>query len=519
MSPRAVAALLLVLAILPRGAQAQDGERDALEAAMFGAPVEAATPTATTSSTATSTGSDAIEAREAALFGAPGDAGTEAREADLFGGPATGPGSPSELRPAEAAPGLGEGSGSSTLDRMEATLDRTDDVLAIGGRVFSRLDYRARSDTPAEEAAIAFPSLVDLYLDARPNTHLRTYLRGRLSFDPTVVEGQGFAGFGGAEKLRVQLDQLWLKLDVAQQVFVTVGRQRVKWGAGRFWNPSDFLNQAVLDPLQIFDLRLGADLLKVHVPVESIGANFYAVAGMTDAAQLERVQGALRAELVVGPAELTATALFARDQPLRLAADVSSGLGPFDVRVEAVLRHGERTPEYRRIGDASPFDSVERLDREDRWIPQLVANAELGLAYGDDDSVNLGVEYFYNGLGTADEALLPFLLVQGELVPLYAGQHYAAIYVALLAPLSFDDTSIFLSALGNLSDRSFVLRYDHRVRVLTYLQLNLYAQGYLGSGELRLGLELPAGAVPGLPTGLSVPPPMIDLGVGLTLDW
>ena len=48
----------------------------------------------------------------------------------------------------------------------------------------------------------------------------------------------------------VILDQLYLRFDILRTVFVTVGRQKMKWGTAHVWNPTDALNAQKRDPLQ-----------------------------------------------------------------------------------------------------------------------------------------------------------------------------------------------------------------------------------------------------------------------------
>src|SRR5690606_2966860 len=173
------------------------------------------------------------------------------------------------------------------------------------------------------------------------------------------------------------------------------------------------------------------------------------------------------------------------------------------------------------------------FSREDEWIPQLVAGAEIGIPYGDDDAVYLGAEYFYNGLGYDDPTLDPWLLFTGDFTPLYLGQHYAGVYASAIGPGSWNDTTLIGSVLGNLTDGSFLARFDWRVRLLTYLDLNAYAALHFGNeGEFAFGLDLPAMEVPeellpqlppGLPEalamGIDIPPQLLDLGVGISLRF
>ena len=57
------------------------------------------------------------------------------------------------------------------------------------------------------------------------------------------------------------------------------------------------------------------------------------------------------------------------------------------------------------------------------------------------------------------------------------------------------------------------------VQLLTHLHANAFAQWHTGSqGELRFGLTVPPMTVPGLDTGLDVPPPLFTVGGGLRLD-
>ena len=78
-----------------------------------------------------------------------------------------------------------------------------------------------------------------------------------------------------------------------------------------------------------------------------------------------------------------------------------------------------------------------------------------------------------------------------------------------------------LTNLGNLSDKSFITRVDFTIRVLSYLQVEAYADTHYGArgGELRLGFDTPAGTLGGQPIpAISLPAPTFDLGVGLRMS-
>ena len=64
---------------------------------------------------------------------------------------------------------------------------------------------------------------------------------------------------------------MWIRFDIAQRVFVTAGKQHVRWGTGRFWQPTDYLHLLKRNPLDVFDARQGTSMLKLHVPWEATG--------------------------------------------------------------------------------------------------------------------------------------------------------------------------------------------------------------------------------------------------------
>jgi hypothetical protein len=474
--------------------------------------------------------------REAEMFGEePSPPPTDAPKAEATppGEPAgtdqpTGPVSPSPVgTPAPAGEARDETglTAPAVTDRTvsERLLERYD-TLDLGGLLYLRGEYAALERGRAEDFRLRTPNLLDAYLDARPSDRVRGYVRGRLYFDPTIAKGGETNSFGQTEeRTTALLDQAWVKLDVGRTLFVTVGPQRIKWGAGRFWNPTDFVNQARLDPLAVLDERTGVSLVKLHLPVEALGWNFYAIADLEDASTPGEVGGALRAEVVVLDAEVALSAAARKDNPLRLGADLSTAVGDFDLRGEVALQHGQPAPFYE-----GPLGASRTVSREDDWIPQAVAGAEIAVPYSDRDNVVLGAEYFFNDAGYENADLYPLLLASGRYEPFYVGRHYGAAYALLQAPGNRDDHTFLLTTLGNLSDRSFVTRFDWRVLLLQYARLDAHVAGHYGDrGEFRLGFDLPGETVaqifPGIPAGtvppsVQVVPPSVEVGVGLQLD-
>jgi len=406
---------------------------------------------------------------------------------------------------------FGSADGAAVPD-FAAALDARDETLTIGGAFYLRSGVIVPD--AEEPATLSSPNLIDLYTDVRPDDRVRAYGRVRVSHNWTIEDGD--TNWLGEEvtPTDVTLDQFWLKFDVAHRLYVTAGRQRAKWGSGRFWNPTDVLNTQTLDPLSFFDERTGVSLLKLHAPVGV--ANFYAVANLEGASTLEEVGGAVRAEVLFGQTEVALTAAMRKDVPTVVGADFSSGIGWFDVHVEAGLRQGTMLPFYEGEFDFEAFTYPEEVDRSDQWVAQVVGGADVSIKISDEDTLSLGAEYFWNDAGYEDGSLYTWLIFNSAYQPFYVGQQYASLYAFLPGPGRWNDQTYIASVIGNLSDQSGAVRLDWSTTALTWITINAYAQAGFGEqGELNFSLELPATPmVEGLEDGLVVPRTLVMVGAG-----
>ena len=243
----------------------------------------------------------------------------------------------------------------------------------------------------------------------------------------------------------------------------------------------------------MFDERPGVDCIKLHLPVESAGLNFYALGLLGEANSPEKVGVAGRAEIAFWQVEFAASAAWRKDSALRLGGDVSLGLGDFDFRVEGAVVHGDPAPFFEGPMDLATGRMPVQVSRKDRWDPSVMGGVEATIPYGDDDSVIVGAEYSWRRAGYSDPSVYPALFASGTFQPLYTGRHYAGIYALLMAPGQWNDGTVILSGLGNLSDRTFTTRADVRVTVLTHLSVNAFAWYNFGNnGELHYSLRVPA---------------------------
>ncbi len=409
-----------------------------------------------------------------------------------------------------------------------ATEPGRDNPLQIGGQIYLRSIVQATENVSAEDTRFLLPAIVDGFFDARPSDRVRGMILARLTYDPTINSNAANNAFGvpTSSNPGVLLDQLWVNFDILRTVFVTAGRQHVKWGVSRFWNPTDFLSPQRRDPLAVFDPRLGASMLKLQLPSER-GWNLYAIALFDNAgpaSTLGQIGGAMRGEIAIGRGEIGAEAVIQKGRRPRFGLDASSAIGPLDVYLEAAFKKGSEVPLFRTLPQPNPL--LGYVGQFESYTPTDVSVAASGglnttLVFGENNDLILGGEYFYNSYGYDSAAFYPFLFLQGAFQPFYTGKHYGAIYATFTSPrLLGENTSLVLSNLANLSDRSLITRLDYLTRVLSYLFIEAYADVHYGNrgGEFRLGFDLPAQQIGDqMIPAISVPAPTFDLGLGVRI--
>lgn len=539
-----------LLAASPARAQQRPSEQD-----MFGGPAPASSPDA----------------------GAPvGDGPSSTPPAPAEGPPPTGV-APAAAAAAEATPpandrdqqllGSTEG-GPAHLSDYQAP----ENPLAIGGQLYLRAQSSGLQGQGFRDWSINTPNLLDVYMDARPNPRVRAFVLGRMSFNPTAPPGDaaaplsmnggafsggsptGFTTFSAGRGPTSVLDQLWMRFDIKQRVFVTAGRQHVRWGTGRFWQPTDYLHAVKRNPLDVFDARPGATMLKLHVPWEDRGWNFYGFAVTEDpnaaTPTLRQVAGGGRAEIVIADAEIGLDILAKAGRKPRVGVDFSTGIWEFDVYADVGFQSGEDFNVVQRVTNpvdgtpcaSPPGATVSDISSEYAVVPlsglqtRAVGGINWTHKYNDNDIFTIGAEYFYNQPGYSDTSLYPGLLFNQSGTPMlnffYTGRQYAALFASFPMPYSWNLSTFTLSTLGNLTDGSFISRLDFSYTLLTHLSLETFIGVHYGSenGEFRLGFDVPAQyrIRQPAPTDGSAPicdyippfhraPALIDVGVALRM--
>jgi hypothetical protein len=442
---------------------------------------------------------------------APKPQSSSSRDEDILGG--SGPSSAETGPPATRSPEHPE------------VMEREEKALAIGGNLFLRLNDTVTDGESMQDSQLSSPSQADVFADVRPNDRVRGFGQIRFVYDFTVKDGSTNA-FGQTQKqFDLQLDQIWIKFDLGRVAYITAGRQHIRWGTGRFWNPTDFINTEVRNSVDFVDNRLGVDLIKVHFPFEQLGWNLYLLGVLDGADVLNKSGVAARAEFAVGPGEIALSSLVKNNSPLRFGLDASAGVWLLDLRTEMTVQRGLDNAQF--TGDLD-FNSVppkvptQVTGTDNNWYFRGVFGTDLTLQYTDKDNIIVGGEYFYNQTGYDNATLYPWLATHNAFTPFYLGKHYMGVYVVAASPFTaftpaFLDTTATVSTLANLSDGSWLSRLDLQQLILTNLTINAFAAVHYGNeGELRLGVKIPpVPLVPQLVNGIDIKAPFIDTGVAL----
>jgi hypothetical protein len=181
----------------------------------------------------------------------------------------------------------------------------------------------------------------------------RVFARLRTFYDPTGISSgnptsassftnpYGF-GSGTSDNLSVSLDELNISANIDHQIFLTIGRQKVKYGAAKFFNPTDFLNP---EPFNFFlptDERQGVDMVKAQFP--SGTSNFYLAGLPGNPTTGGPAGGYIREELaydsfagILDAGEISLSGFLPKNQNGKAGFDISQAVGDLDVYFEGAL--------------------------------------------------------------------------------------------------------------------------------------------------------------------------------------
>jgi hypothetical protein len=337
----------------------------------------------------------------------------------------------------------------------------SDDHLQIGGNFAIQGDVFIRHNVPLKDSAASNPNLLFLYADSKLDNDARVFAKLRLFLDPTGTSGGASgdlsnpygSGAGASDNLKVSLQELKLSANIDKKLFFTFGRQKVKYGAAKFFNPTDFLNSQPLNFFLPSDERPGVDMVKAHLP--SGTANLYAVGMVGTAGTTNPSGGYFRGELgydgiegFLGAGEIALSGILPRVQGPQTIFDLSRiAKAGFDISQE--------------LGDLDFYfeGAAGQADNGD-WKMAGSVGASWQIRYADRSSntVSLQGEYFNAGQTAEFGVLSIFLPEPGD-----------------LKDVSFVATSLF-----SFQDESGLSRLDILYNFTPQINGRLYGSGHWG---------------------------------------
>jgi hypothetical protein len=223
-------------------------------------------------------------------------------------------------------------------------------------------------------------------------------LRGALLWRESRGRARGvFRGyverrFGGRGSTEWRAREAYLQYAFGETVAVRAGRQRIAWGSGFAWNPTNRL-EAPRNPLNTGLEQQGADAVRIDlIPSARAGVILVAARSRVDFSDLpfatareERRGLAARARVLVADTDVAAVVSGGENLPTLLGLDLARALrGSASGHLEAATYRGAEMPP----------------GREGLRFFRVAA----GVLYPRGERNTFAVEYFFNGEGYDDDA-------------------------------------------------------------------------------------------------------------------
>ena len=388
------------------------------------------------------------------MAGSPLFAADRASEADMFGGTAASS-TPTPASASTPAPAGDLGSDSRGLGQAfpSSHSSKSEESLQIGGTLSSEADFFVRDGVSLFDNPASNPNILFLYLDSKLESDSRVFARARLFYDPTGLSGgtpnsgnlsnpYGF-GNGSSENLNTSLQELRISANIDQKIYFTFGRQKVKYGAAKFFNPTDFLNSQPLNFFLPSDERPGVDMVKMHIP--SGTANLYAAGLIGNPSSGNPSGGYFRGEWgydgipdFLNAGEISLSGYFPKNQLGRGGFDISQAVGDLDVYFEGAA--GQNA-----VGD---------------WQAAYSAGGSWAFRYGDRASNTLTLQAEYAKAGALAE--------------------FGVFSLYLAEPGSLKDITFVETNLYSFLDKSALTRLDVIYQFTEQISGRVYASGHWG---------------------------------------
>ena len=222
---------------------------------------------------------------------------------------------------------------------------------------------------------------------------------------------------------QVVFDRAYLRYD-SPVLALTIGKQRIAWGSGYIWNPTDIFNPVVLSFAVREEDEANVEAVRLEVPLgQTGGLDGYLLTN----ASFSAAKKGLRAKTNVGLFDLSVSGVSLGQAGWQLGYDLAGELWGWGLRHEAAVRFP--------AGQASYLQAV------------------FGCDYTLEDGLGLNAEYFFNGAGQSDQRHYDWTaILSGQTVQ--PGRDY--LFLGINKNLD-ELTQVRLSAVLNLNDRSFLV--------------------------------------------------------------
>jgi len=432
---------------------------------------------------------------------------------------------------------------SSLLESLSNTLAEQDNRLDIGGKLFFSTLLLSGNEADIGESSFNNNATIDLYFDAALADDVRFFYQQKITHS---IEGDDslITLFLSQLNERSDIDQLWLKFPIRDKYFFTLGRQPTKLGSGFIWQPTDFLNIDQFNPLDIFDQRLGVNLIKLQIPLTEIGVNLYAIAQLNDVEALEDIGALFRAEYLTKSGEYAITLNTQQKKSTRIGFDLSKGINILDFTFSVAFIHNDPTPFFDI--DFSLQDNIaqqilnapETLDRSDQWLHQVSSGFLYSKTIFGNKTLIMNGEVFYNQAGYDSSnpltfiivnSLIPIANIQNTLLdpsidqstgefsfnPLYFSKKYAALGLILMGLGKDKDQTATVLTINNLDDQTGVLQMIYSAQPFRDLHMTT-SVGWFYGGEGTFRPNIDFSEIPFL-SDLSINPPRFSAEVQFSI--
>ncbi|MFH1709493.1 MAG: hypothetical protein ABH860_00290 [bacterium] len=223
---------------------------------------------------------------------------------------------------------------------------------------------------------------------------------------------------------------------------LTVGKQRVAWGTGMVWNPTDVFNPFALSFAVAEEERRGVEGVRLSVPWGVASAVEYVV--LTDR-EIERAKKGFKVKTNVNNYDMSASYVNLGGDGYQFGFDTAGELFDQGLYAEGAFVHPASGNTYKKL--------------------------VLGWNYTLENSVGLNAEYFFNGQGALYSNDYDWAsLLAGEIHQL--GRNYC--YFGINKMLD-EITDVRLSFLSNIGDGSFIIYPAYSRNIFQNVDLSLEA--------------------------------------------